>query len=100
MEVTEGTVTVEVPKQSGDERTDDVFFNPDQQLNRDLTIATLRAYRDREPRAASYFDATAASGIRGVRAAADGWEVTMADVDPEATRSCSPTTSSKTPSSI
>ena len=88
MEVTEGTVTVEVPEQSGDERTDDVFFNPDQQLNRDLTIATLRAYRDREPRAASYFDATAASGIRGVRAAADGWEVTLADVDPEAVALC------------
>jgi tRNA (guanine26-N2/guanine27-N2)-dimethyltransferase len=37
--------------------------------------------RDRTP---SYLDATAASGIRGVRAAADGWEVTIGDVDPEA----------------
>ena len=84
MEVTEGSVTIEVPEQSGDKRTEAVFFNPDQQLNRDLTIATLRAYRDREPRAESYFDATAASGIRGVRAAADDWAVSMADVDPEA----------------
>ncbi|MFW5937341.1 MAG: tRNA (guanine(26)-N(2))-dimethyltransferase [Halanaeroarchaeum sp.] len=88
MEVTEGTVTVEVPEQSGDERTDEVFFNPDQQLNRDLTIATLRAYRDREPRAKTYFDATAASGVRGVRAAADGWDVEMADVDPDAVELC------------
>ena len=84
MEVSEGAVTVAVPEQDGDERTEDVFFNPDQQLNRDLTVATLRAYRDREPRATSYFDATAASGIRGVRAAAEGWDVAMADVDPDA----------------
>ncbi|MFB6071242.1 MAG: tRNA (guanine(26)-N(2))-dimethyltransferase [Halanaeroarchaeum sp.] len=84
MEVTEGRVTVEVPEQSGDERTDAVFFNPDQQLNRDLTVAALRAVRERESRADAYFDATAASGIRGVRAAADGWDVTLADVDADA----------------
>ncbi|UWG48920.1 N2,N2-dimethylguanosine tRNA methyltransferase [Halanaeroarchaeum sp. HSR-CO] len=88
MEVTEGTVTVAVPEQSGDARTEDVFFNPDQQLNRDLTVATLSAYREREPRAESYFDAMAASGIRGVRAAADGWTVSMADVDPDAVDLC------------
>ncbi|MFB6094408.1 MAG: tRNA (guanine(26)-N(2))-dimethyltransferase [Halanaeroarchaeum sp.] len=84
MEVDEGSVTIEAPEREGDGRTDDVFFNPSQELNRDLTVAALRAYRDREPRAASYFDATAASGIRGVRAAAAGWEVTMADVDADA----------------
>ncbi|MFB6081706.1 MAG: tRNA (guanine(26)-N(2))-dimethyltransferase [Halanaeroarchaeum sp.] len=84
MEVTEGRVTVAVPAQSGDERTDAVFFNTDQQLNRDLTVAALRAYREREPRAETYFDATAASGIRGVRAAANGWSVTLADVDEDA----------------
>ncbi len=84
MEVTEGGVTVEVPEQPGDERTGAVFYNPDQELNRDLTVAALRAYRDREPRAEHYLDATAASGIRGVRAAAEGWTVTMADVDEEA----------------
>jgi len=88
MEVTEGRVTVSVPEQSGDERTDAVFFNPDQQLNRDLTVATLRTYREREPRASTYFDATAASGIRGVRAASEGWRVTMADVDPDAVALC------------
>jgi len=44
----------------------------------------LRAYRDREPRASSYLDAMAASGIRGVRAAAEGYDTTCADVDPDA----------------
>jgi len=84
MEVTEGTVEVTVPEQPGDGAGDRVFYNPVQELNRDLTVATLRAYRGREPRAETYFDATAASGIRGVRAAADGWEATCCDVDPDA----------------
>ena len=84
MEVSEGGITVAVPEQPGDERTDAVFYNPDQELNRDLTVAALRAYRGREPRAEHYLDATAASGIRGIRAAADGWTVTMADVDADA----------------
>ncbi|MFB6133897.1 MAG: tRNA (guanine(26)-N(2))-dimethyltransferase [Halanaeroarchaeum sp.] len=88
MEVTEGRVTVAVPEQADDGRTDDVFFNPDQQLNRDLTVAALRAFRDREPRAETYLDATAASGIRGARAAAAGWDVTLADVDPDAAALC------------
>ncbi|MFB6113441.1 MAG: tRNA (guanine(26)-N(2))-dimethyltransferase [Halodesulfurarchaeum sp.] len=84
MEVTEGAVTVSVPDQPGTERTGEVFFNPAQELNRDVTVAALRAFRDREPRASTYLDATAASGIRGIRAATDGWEVTLTDVDPDA----------------
>ncbi|GAB3691658.1 tRNA (guanine(26)-N(2))-dimethyltransferase [Salinarchaeum chitinilyticum] len=84
MEVTEGAVTIEVPSTSEEEVGDDVFYNPNQELNRDLTIAVLRAYREREPRAASYLDAMAASGIRGVRAAADGWDATLCDLDADA----------------
>jgi tRNA (guanine26-N2/guanine27-N2)-dimethyltransferase len=61
-----------------------VFFNPTQELNRDITVATLRAYGDREPRAKTYLDAMTASGIRGVRAAAAGYDVTCVDVDTEA----------------
>ena len=88
MRVSEGAVTVEVPEQADAGRGEGVFFNPVQELNRDLTIATLRAYREREPRATEYLDATAASGIRGVRAAADGWETTLCDVDPDAVSLC------------
>lgn len=88
MRVTEGHVTVEVPEQADAGTGENVFFNPVQELNRDLTVATLRAYREREPRAERYLDATAASGVRGVRAAADGWEATLCDVDPDAVELC------------
>ena len=87
MELAEGGVVIDVPesRDGASEGTGEgVFFNPTQELNRDVTVAVLRAYRDREPRAASYLDAMAASGIRGVRAAAEGYDVTCADVDRDA----------------
>ena len=80
MRVEEGDVEFAVP----DESEAGVFFNPDQELNRDVTVAVLRAYADREPRAETYLDAMAASGARGVRAAAEGWDVTLCDTDSEA----------------
>ena len=79
--VHEGDVVVRVPPQPEEGRGEEVFYNPEQELNRDVTIAALRAVRDREP-AETYLDAMTASGIRGVRAAADGWDVTCLDVDP------------------
>ena len=87
MDIEEGGLTVSVPeaRDGASEGTGGgIFFNPTQELNRDITVAVLRAYRDREPRVASYLDAMAASGIRGVRAAAEGYDVTCADVDPDA----------------
>jgi tRNA (guanine26-N2/guanine27-N2)-dimethyltransferase len=88
MRVSEGGVEVEVPDQADEGIGDEVFFNPVQELNRDLTVAALRAYREREPRAETYLDAMAATGVRGVRAAADGWDATLADVDSEAVDLC------------
>ncbi|WP_132059019.1 tRNA (guanine(26)-N(2))-dimethyltransferase [Halorussus amylolyticus] len=88
MNVREGAVEVEVPEQTDEGIGDEVFFNPVQELNRDLTVATLRAYREREPRAETYLDATAASGVRGTRAAAEGWDTTLADIDPDAVELC------------
>ncbi len=85
MHVTEGGVELEVPSEQTEGIEESVFYNPRQELNRDLTIATLRAYREREPRAESYLDAMTASGVRGVRAAADGWDVTCCDIKDEAT---------------
>ena len=87
MDIEEGGLTVSVPeaRDGASEGTGGgIFFNPTQELNRDITVAVLRAYHDREPRVASYLDAMAASGIRGVRAAAEGYDVTCADVDPDA----------------
>ncbi|WP_336001002.1 tRNA (guanine(26)-N(2))-dimethyltransferase [Halorientalis halophila] len=85
MLVEEGDVEVEVPGEATDGKDGEVFYNPDMELNRDLTVATLRTYRDRaDGDPMTYLDATAASGIRGVRAAADGWTATTCDVDPDA----------------
>ncbi|WP_436936214.1 tRNA (guanine(26)-N(2))-dimethyltransferase [Halovenus marina] len=87
MNVREGAVEIDAPEQ-GEGAGEEVFYNPTQELNRDLTIATLRAYSDREPRAETYLDAMAASGIRGVRAASDGWDVTCTDTDADAVSLC------------
>ena len=87
MLVSEGGVEVRVPEArdgASEGSGDGVFFNPTQELNRDVTVAVLRAYRERDPRASSYLDAMAASGIRGVRAGAEGYDVTCADVDGDA----------------
>ena len=88
MRVREGAVEIEAPEQAEAGVGEDVFYNPVQELNRDVTVAVLRACADREPRAESYCDATAATGIRGVRAAAEGWQVTCCDTDPDAAALC------------
>ena len=87
MELTEGGLTIEVdqPRDGTSEGSGDgVFFNPTMELNRDITVAVLRTYQEREPRVSTYLDAMAASGIRGVRAAAEGYDVTCCDIDSEA----------------
>ncbi|MFC7213794.1 tRNA (guanine(26)-N(2))-dimethyltransferase [Saliphagus sp. GCM10025334] len=84
MRVTEGGVEFEVPGEQTEGVEESVFYNPRQELNRDLTIATLRAFRERQSRARRYLDAMTASGVRGLRAAVDGWDVTCCDREPEA----------------
>lgn len=79
MRVREGGVEID---------TGEAFYNPDQELNRDLTIAVLRAYREREPRAKRYLDAMSATGIRGARAASDGWDATLCDYKEENAALC------------
>jgi len=93
MRVSEGDVEVEAPdpRDGSSEGTGDaVFFNPEMELNRDLTVAVLTAYADRVDdardgdRPLSYLDAMTASGVRAARAAEAGYDVTAADVDPDA----------------
>ncbi|ELZ19626.1 N(2),N(2)-dimethylguanosine tRNA methyltransferase [Haloterrigena salina JCM 13891] len=84
MRVTEGGIDLEVPGEQTEGVEESVFYNPRQELNRDLTIATLRTFREREERAESYLDAMTASGVRGIRAAADGWDVTCCDLEADA----------------
>ncbi len=52
--IEEGRVSIE---------TGDVFYNPRMEMNRDITVACLEAL----PEVATYIDAMAASGIRGIR---------------------------------
>ncbi|MFB6194771.1 MAG: tRNA (guanine(26)-N(2))-dimethyltransferase [Haloplanus sp.] len=87
MRVTEAGVEFEVPDArdgASEGKGEGVFYNPTQELNRDITVAVLRAYADREPRADSYLDAMTASGVRALRAGVEGWDVTAADTDPDA----------------
>ena len=88
MEVEEGGVTITVPGLATDGIEDGVFYNPRQERNRDVTIATLKAYNDTSDTSLRYLDAMAASGIRGVRAAHNGLQVTCSDRDPAAIELC------------
>jgi tRNA (guanine26-N2/guanine27-N2)-dimethyltransferase len=88
MLVAEGQVEIEVPGEATDGKQEGVFYNPDMELNRDITVAALRAHRDTGQWTETYLDAMAASGVRGVRAAAEGWDVTCCDVDPDAVARC------------
>ncbi len=76
MEIREGGRTFIVPDED-----DPAFFNPAMELNRDITVAVLRAasgelVTETEP---TYLDAMAASGIRGARAGIEGYTVTCCD---------------------
>lgn len=82
MDWSEGGLTFTVPE----DMDQPVFFNPAMELNRDLTVAVLEAARrewfdERQP---TYLDGMTAAGIRGVRAAAMGYDVTMTDINPDA----------------
>ncbi len=81
MEVREGAVTIGVPETrhgASEGSGDGVFYNPVQELNRDITVGVLRAV---DGTCDSYLDAMTASGIRAVRAAAAGYSVSGCDID-------------------
>jgi tRNA (guanine26-N2/guanine27-N2)-dimethyltransferase len=93
MRVSEGDVDIEAPDPrdgSSEGAGEAVFFNPEMELNRDLTVAVLNAYAERaeeswtEDRRLTYLDAMTASGVRAARAANAGYDVTAADVDADA----------------
>lgn len=84
MDVREGDVTIRIPEErhgASEGAGEGVFYNPVQELNRDVTVAVLRVVSDT---CDSYLDAMTASGIRAVRAAAEGYDVTGCDLDGEA----------------
>jgi tRNA (guanine26-N2/guanine27-N2)-dimethyltransferase len=74
----EGNIRVRVPLP--DDSSDytlssvSVFYNPEMELNRDITIAAISGFIDRtgvEPASISYADVMSASGIRGIRMASE-----------------------------
>jgi len=75
-------------KEGGAEfETGDAFYNPRMEMNRDITVAVLRAWRSdgdglRDP--PTYLDANCATGVRGMRAALEGYEATLVDRSEEA----------------
>ena len=84
MDVREGAVTIEVPEKrhgASEGSGDGVFYNPVQELNRDVTVGVLRTVAGE---CDSYLDAMTASGIRAVRAARTGYEAAGCDLDPDA----------------
>jgi len=84
MEVREGGVRIEVPEErhgASEGAGSGVFYNPVQELNRDITVGVLRTVADD---CDSYLDAMTASGVRAVRAANAGYDVTACDVDTDA----------------
>jgi tRNA (guanine26-N2/guanine27-N2)-dimethyltransferase len=60
------------------------FYNPRMEMNRDITVGVLRAWRDRLRDTPTYLDANCASGVRGVRAALSGYDAILADRSDEA----------------
>ncbi len=81
MEVREGAVTIEVSETrhgASEGSGDGVFYNPVQELNRDITVGVLQAV---DGTCDSYLDAMTASGIRAVRAAAADYSVSGCDID-------------------
>lgn len=84
--VHEGSIELRVPGEDG--TASSVFYNPEQELNRDITIGVLREVKTNDPMGGSYLDAMTATGVRGLRAAKNDWAVTCVDVNPEAIGLC------------
>lgn len=75
--VREGSVTIEVPE--------GVFYNPLMEVNRDLSVALLKVAK---PALRDYVDATAATGVLGLRIARETGQrgLVLNDVSPRAAR--------------
>lgn len=88
--ITEGTTKVEVlvpdENSSFPPSSVAVFYNPEMQLNRDISVAAIASFSKDAP-GYTYLDAFAASGIRGLRIANEvGLAATMSDWEEESVR--------------
>jgi tRNA (guanine26-N2/guanine27-N2)-dimethyltransferase len=85
--ITEGTTQIEVPipdeNSSFPPSSVSVFYNPEMQLNRDISVAAIACFVKDNPEY-TYLDALSASGIRGLRIANEvGLATTMSDWEEE-----------------
>lgn len=79
-ETIEGETVLLAPVSDTPRASDEVFYNPAMQLNRDLSIAFVKAVE-----ASDFLDLLAASGARGIRVAKEaGTPVTLNDANPKA----------------
>ena len=94
--ILEGCTQVLVPMVPNDRQLSissaDVFYNPEMELNRDISVASIAAFSESSgtPQTydlseITYVDALAASGIRGLRIAKEvGIDVTLNDWNEDA----------------
>jgi len=76
--ISEGGILIEVPLSDDPSyipsSSASVFYNPEMELNRDITISAVAGFikaHDLDTKAVSYADVMSASGIRGIRMAAE-----------------------------
>ncbi len=85
--VDEGCVRIKIPHYEKVSSKAPVFYNPAMELNRDLSVAAITAYRQSADGDIAICDAFAGSGIRGIRYSKEIEGVSMAvvnDLNPQA----------------
>ncbi|HOI40223.1 MAG TPA: tRNA (guanine(10)-N(2))-dimethyltransferase [Methanobacterium sp.] len=79
--IDEGLVRIKIPQYEKVSSKAPVFYNPAMELNRDLSVAAITAYRQRIDEDIAICDAFAGSGIRGIRYSKEIEGVSMAVVN-------------------
>lgn len=81
LHIEEGNVRIKIPHFDKVSSRAPVFYNPAMELNRDLSVAALTAYRKRNDEDIAICDAFGGSGIRGIRYSKEIEGVSMAVVN-------------------
>jgi tRNA (guanine26-N2/guanine27-N2)-dimethyltransferase len=79
--IDEGLVRIKIPQYEKVSSKAPVYYNPAMELNRDLSVAAITAYRQRIDEDIAICDAFTGSGIRGIRYSKEIEGVSMAVVN-------------------
>ncbi|MDY6771346.1 MAG: tRNA (guanine(10)-N(2))-dimethyltransferase [Candidatus Nanohaloarchaea archaeon] len=85
--IEERGIRLDIDLEDEPDKDSEVFYNDDQQLNRDVSVAALQAFTDRHDLDVNVLDAFGGTGIRGLRYRREvsGLEaVTVNDINPSA----------------